>query len=114
MSIYQRKLELLVDGYTKQHSNGSIQFDLLKAVIQWHSKEPQLMVNILQNGSEFLLECYLNEPSNNLLNIDKYILSYTIKNDDIDNNNDSKQKIIQCVDNNYFIGFFASVKRKLN
>eukprot|EP01084_Bolivina_argentea_P273616 466124_1 len=101
-SVYEERLELLVCGYTKHHSNGLfIPFDLLNAIIHWHSKQPKLIVSMLNNDLEFLLEFYLDQPSNKLLNIAKYILSYT----DMNNNKNSKQKMIQHFENNYFVGF---------
>eukprot|EP01084_Bolivina_argentea_P273617 466125_1 len=112
MSIYQRQLELLVYGYMKQHSNGLfIPFALLNTIIQWHSKEPKLIVNILENDFGFVLECYLDEPSNKLLNIDKYIVSYTFNDND---SKESKQEIIKCFDNDYSIGFIEIGKADFN
>ena len=85
VEAYKKRLDLLLDGYVKQNSNLSIiPIEIIDLIKIWHSNDetPKLILNLLSIELEqILFECYFDKNHWNILDINKYTLSYEITTD---------------------------------
>ena len=84
--IYLDRLEKLSHGFIREQiPNTPIPNDIVKAIQKWHSNEksPKLIFDLLlvtsfNSANKIFLECYLDEPHWNILNICRFSVSYDI------------------------------------
>ena len=84
--IYLERLEKLAYGYIREKiPNTPIPKEIVKTIQKWHSNEksPKLIFDLLlvttfDSANKIILECYLDKPHWNILNICRFTVSYDI------------------------------------
>ena len=80
--LYIKRLDLLTHGYIKENIKAmAVPQDVMELIKIWHSNDevPQLVFNmILQSNDKTAFEVYLDKPHWNILDINKFTLSYDI------------------------------------
>ena len=97
-SKYQTRKELLISGYADESLEGiTIPMVILKYIEKLHSATPKLQMKLITFGLPILLECYVTNSMNNLLNVQKYKLIVTALNKSPDETTPEPQKIVEKI-----------------
>eukprot|EP01084_Bolivina_argentea_P015811 29630_1 len=76
---FEARLDLLICGYLKQYIILSeLSFSVIELIKNLHTSDTEITLNILCAEDKPLLECYLDRFVWNVLNINKFTLSYDI------------------------------------